>query len=373
MEAIGLLAGGVAHDFNNILMVVSGFSELALRSLDIDHQARPCIEEVQKASKSASLLTRQLLALSRKQVFRPQVLNLNNMIAELEKILRSVIGESIELTTQPGAELHNVLADPTQIEQVLLNLTLNSRDAIETTGKICIATANAYAPEDPANIGDDFLQTPHVVIIVSDTGCGIDEETQARMFEPFFSTKEKGKGTGLGLSTVHGIVKHCGGHIRVESKPGHGTTFRIYLPRVTQAIEKAMEPSKTGSSAGSETILVVEDERDVRKITCKLLTLNGYTVLEASGPVEALAIFEQRSDPIDLLLTDVIMPVMNGRELYEQIALLDSGIKTLYMSGYTNGVIDDGGILPDGVNFLQKPFAPDALAEIVRKILDQDN
>ncbi len=369
MEAVGLLAGGVAHDFNNILMVVSGFSELALRSLDVDHEARACIEEVQKASKSASLLTRQLLAIGRKQIFRPKVINLNNLISELEKILRTVIGESIELTTQLDADLHNVLADPSQIEQVLLNLTLNSRDAIAGTGKICIATANTDPHEDPAHQHEDFLRTPHVVISVSDTGCGMDHATQARMFEPFYTTKDQGKGTGLGLSTVHGIVQQTGGHIRVESEPGHGTVIRIYLPQVTLAVEKAAQVSGTGALAGAETILVVEDEPDVRKIVCKLLTASGYNVLEASGPDEALTIFKQSSDLIDLLLTDIMMPVMNGRQLYEQIALLQPGIKTLFISGYTNGVINDGGIQPDGVNFLQKPFAPDELTAKVRIIL----
>jgi len=371
MEAIGLLAGGVAHDFNNILMVVSGFSELALRSLDADHEARASIEEVQRAAKSASLLTRQLLALSRKQVFRPKVINLNCLVVELEKILRSVIGESIELTTRLGADLHNILADPAQIEQVLLNLTLNSRDAIGTGGKICIETANA-GPADAGGIDrHDFLQTPHVVITVRDTGCGIDKETQSRMFEPFFTTKERGKGTGLGLSTVHGIVTQCGGHIRVESEPGQGTAIRIYLPRVAETIEKVVDAGRNGTSAGSGTILVVEDEPDVRRILCKLLTLGGYRVIEAAGPVEALQQFESSVTPVDLLLTDVIMPVMNGRELYEQIALLDPAVKVLYVSGYTDGVIDDGGILPEGVHFLQKPFAPDVLRAKVRKILDQ--
>jgi len=361
MEAIGLLAGGVAHDFNNILMVVSGFSELALRSLDGNHEARSCIEEVQKASKSASLLTRQLLALSRKQIFRPTVINLNELVSELEKILHRVIGESIELSTQLDPDLQPVLVDPTQIEQVLLNLTLNSRDAIETNGKIRIETANA-----------DFLNAPHVLISVTDTGSGIDEATQARMFEPFFSTKEKGKGTGLGLSTVHGIVKLCGGHIRVESRPGKGTTIKIYLPPVRQAIEETAETDESVSSAGSETILVVEDEPDVRKIICKLLGLSGYTVLEATGPAEALELFDNNNEQIDLLLTDVIMPVMNGRELHDKIVQANPAVRTLFMSGYTDGVIDEGGILPEGVNFLQKPFTPDALNSEVRKILDQN-
>jgi signal transduction histidine kinase len=372
MEAIGLLAGGVAHDFNNILMVVSGFSEMALQSLEDNHEARASIEEVQKASKSASLLTRQLLAFSSKQVTRPKIINLNHLITELEKILRRVVGESIELTIKLGEGLDNVLADPAQIEQVLLNLTVNGRDAIEAAGTICIETANIEPQEDLAEQYDLVLDKSHVVIAVSDSGCGIDAETQARMFEPFFTTKDKGKGTGLGLSTVHGIVKQCGGHIRVDSKPGQGTVFRIFLPHITEAAEEAAQASRLGSASGSETILVVEDEPDVRKVVCKMLTMRGYRVLEAPGPVEAMALFEKNSGQIDLLLTDVIMPVMNGRELYEQIALLRPGIKTLYISGYADGVIDDTGILPDGVNFLQKPFTPDTLVAKVARILSQD-
>jgi len=372
MEAIGLLAGGVAHDFNNILMVVSGFSEMALQSLEDDHEARASIEEVQKASKSASLLTRQLLAFSSKQVTRPKIVNLNHLITELEKILRRVVGESIVLTIKLGEDLDNVLADPAQLEQVLLNLTVNGRDAIESTGTICIETANVEPHEDLVEQYDLALHKSHVVIAVSDSGCGIDAETQARMFEPFFTTKDKGKGTGLGLSTVHGIVKQCGGHIRVESKPGQGTVFRIYLPHMTEAIDAETEAHKPGSAAGSETILVVEDEPDVRSVVCKMLTMRGYKVLQAPGPVEAMAVFEKNSDQIDLLLTDVIMPVMNGRELYAQIALLSPRIKSLYISGYADGVIDDTGILPDGVNFLQKPFTPDALTAKVARILNQD-
>jgi len=369
MEAIGLLAGGVAHDFNNILMVISGFSELALRSLEPGHEARASVEEVQKAGKSASLLTRQLLALSRKQVVRPRVINLNLLIEELEKLLVRVIGESIKLTTRLQKNLPNVLADPAQIEQVLLNLVLNSRDAIESTGTICIATATAGPDESFVDDLEDFPRISHVVISVSDSGCGIDKATQARMFEPFFTTKDRGKGTGLGLSTVQSIVKQCQGHIRVESEPGRGTTIRIYLPQVTQAIEKSSDLSLAEITSGSETILVVEDEAEVRKVVCKLLTMEGYFVLEASGPAEALSLFRQYEGQIDLLLTDVIMPAMNGRQLYEQIALENPRIKTLFISGYTNGVIDDGGILPDGVNFLQKPFTPEALLGKVHKIL----
>ena len=372
MEAMGLLAGGVAHDFNNILMVVSGFTEMALESLEDDHAARSSIEEVQKASRSASLLTRQLLAFSSKQVTRPKIININHLITELEKILRRIVGESIVLTTKLGENLGNVLADPAQIEQVLINLTVNARDAIDASGEICIETANVEPHEDLAKQYDLVLHQSHVVITVSDSGRGIDAETQARMFEPFFTTKDKGKGTGLGLSTVHGIVKQSGGHIRVESNPGQGTVFRIYLPHMAEAVEEAAKTLEHGFATGSETILVVEDEPDVRRVVCKMLTMRGYKVLETPGPVEAMAVFEKNSDRIDLLLTDVIMPVMNGRELQAQIALLRPGIKTLYMSGYADGVIDDTGILPDGVNFLQKPFTPDALAAKVAQILNQD-
>jgi len=272
MEAIGLLAGGVAHDFNNILMVI---------------EARASIEEVQKASKSASLLTRQLLAFSRKQVTRPRIINLNHLITENEKILRRAVGESIVFTTKLDEGLANVLADPAQIEQVLLNLIVNGRDAIDTTGAICIETANVKPHEMLLEKYDLDLQEPHVVMAVSDSGCGIDAETQARMFEPFFTTKDKRKGTGLGLSTVHGIVKQCGGHIRVESKLDQGTVFRIYLPRIFEAVEETAEKQKPGFATGSGTILLVEDDPGVRRVVCEMLTKHGYRVLEAPGPLSA--------------------------------------------------------------------------------------
>ncbi|MFC1719756.1 ATP-binding protein [Pseudomonadota bacterium] len=371
MEAIGLLAGGVAHDFNNILMVISGFSEMALNSLENDHAARVSIEEVQKASKSASLLTRQLLAFSRKQVTRPRVISINRLISERENILRRVVGDSIVLTTRLGENLGNVLADPAQLEQVLLNLIVNGRDAIEGAGTLCIETANMEPGEALAEKYNLFPDQPHIVISVSDSGCGIDEETQERMFEPFFTTKEKGKGTGLGLSTVHGIVKQSGGHIRVESERGKGTVFRIFFPRIEESADETSNELERGSAPGSGTILVVEDEANVRRVVCEMLRIRGYEVLEASGPLEALALFEKHIDQIDLLLTDVIMPVMSGRELYEQIALLRPAMKTLFVSGYTDGKIDETGNLPDGVDYLQKPFTPDALAVKVARILNQ--
>ncbi len=370
MEAIGLLAGGVAHDFNNILMVISGFSELALLGLEDDHDARANIEEVQKASKSASLLTRQLLAFSSKHVIKPQVININAMISGLEKILRRVIGESIDLTTRLGGNVGNVIGDPAQMEQIILNLMVNSRDAIKANGKISIETANIDPQQNLEAERELGLQTPHTMIAMSDNGCGIDDETLARMFEPFFTTKEHGKGTGLGLSTVHGIVKQLGGLIRVESEPGQGTVFKIFLPSVSRVVEEATRANKVSLTTRAETILVVEDDPGVRRIVCELLSLGGFKILESNDPVTALKLFEQHIDEVDMLITDVIMPVMNGRELYEQIALLRPETKVLYISGYADGVIDDGGILADGVNFLQKPFSPDALKAKVRQVLD---
>lgn len=372
MEAMGLLAGGVAHDFNNILMVISGFSEMALQNLEQGHEARASIEEVRKATKSASLLTRQLLAFSSKQVTRPKIININHLLSELEKILRRVVGEPIELTITLGDELGNVLADPAQIEQVLLNLTVNGRDAIEAAGTISIETRNIDPDDVLLETVELAVDQQHVLITVSDDGCGIDNETQARMFEPFFTTKDKGKGTGLGLSTVHGIVRQCGGHIRVESEPGKGSVFRVFLPCITETMEESEEPRQAVSVGGSGTILVVEDEPDVRKVVCQMLALQGYEVLSAAGPIEAMAVFENNCDRIDLLLTDVIMPVMNGRQLQEKISLLRPGIKTLYMSGYADGVIDDTGILPEGVNFIQKPFTPEALSTRVSWILNPE-
>jgi len=371
MEAVGLLAGGVAHDFNNILMVISGFSELALHSLESDHAARASIEEVQKASKSASMLTRQLLAFSRKQVTRPRVISVNSLVNERENILRRVVGDSITLSTRLDEKLGNVLADPAQIEQVLLNLVVNGRDAIEGTGTICIETANVESHEVRSETHEAVPDQPHVMIAVSDSGCGIDQETQERMFEPFFTTKEKGKGTGLGLSTVHGIVKQCGGHIQVVSLPGRGTTIRIFLPCIAESAAEEAGAREPGSEFGTGTILVVEDEPDVRRVVCEMLRMRGYEVLEAPGPMEALSLFEAHSERIDLLLTDVIMPVMSGRELYEKIASLRPAIKTLYVSGYTDGKIDETGKLPEGVDFLQKPFTPQALVTKVARLLDQ--
>jgi len=373
MEAIGLLAGGVAHDFNNILMVVSGFSEMALNSLDPEHdsEARELIGEVQKASKSASLLTRQLLALSSKQVTRPKIIDINHLITERREILRRVVGDSIVLTLRLDENLDRILADPAQIEQVLLNLTVNGRDAIDSSGAISIETCNVGPEDNPAEKYDLNLSSPHVLLAVSDNGSGIEPEVLEHMFEPFFTTKDKGKGTGLGLSTVHGIVKQSGGQIRVESEPGKGTVIRIFFPAIRENVEETEEVSKLGSARGTETILLVEDEADVRKVVCRMLAASGYTVIEAASPLEALELFEQHRDRIDLLLTDVMMPVMNGSELSGRIAQLKPDIRTLFMSGFTAGVADESGVLSEGENFLQKPFTPEALMAKITRVLAQ--
>lgn len=373
MEAIGLLAGGVAHDFNNILMVVSGFSDMALKSIgqDKDDETRELIEEVQKATKSASLLTRQLLAFSSKQVTSPKIISINQLIRERREILRRVVGDSIVLSLSLEENLDRILADPAQIEQVLLNLTVNGRDAVDSTGTIRIETRNVRPDQNPAEKYDLELPSPHVLLAVTDSGCGMDDETLEHMFEPFFTTKDKGKGTGLGLSTVHGIVKQCGGHIRVESEPGSGTIFRVFFPAITEAVEESEEVARYGSARGSATILLVEDEADVRKVVSRMLTAGGYTVLEAEGPREGLALFEQEGEGIDMLLTDVIMPEMNGSELSAEITRMKPGIRTLFMSGFAAGIIGGGGILPEGVNFLQKPFAPDVLMAKIARILSE--
>lgn len=367
MEAIGLLAGGVAHDFNNTLMVISGFSELALRGLEPDHPAREFIEEVRQATNSGVTLTRQLLAVSSRQVLEPRVIRLNDLVEGIENMLQRALGESIELKTRLEPGLHNVVVDPAQIDQTLLNLVLNSRDAIDESGTITISTANV----DPGEVSDRLeLEIPHVMISVRDTGCGISEDVQAHMFEPFFTTKDKGKGTGLGLSTVHGTVKQCGGHILVESRPGAGAEFRIYLPAVAEDIDQPSGHHYSGQTGGEATLLLVEDDKDVRAVVSKMLSMSGFAVIEAEDPIQALRLFEQHRDVIDVLITDVVMPGMNGKQLYERIAAVNPDIKTLFISAYADGAIDDLGDLREGVSFLQKPFTPEALLAKLQQILE---
>jgi signal transduction histidine kinase/ActR/RegA family two-component response regulator len=369
MEAIGRLAGGVAHDFNNLLTIISGYGQLLRERLspqDLGH-----VEEILKASDRAAALTRQLLAFSRRQILAPQVLDLNSIVANLEKMLRRLIGEDIELTTVKQSALGRVKADPGQIEQVIINLAVNARDAMPQGGKLTIETANVKLDETYARSHAGITPGPHVMLAVSDTGLGMDPETLGSIFEPFFTTKEKGKGTGLGLATVYGIVKQSAGSIWVYSEPGQGTTCKIYLPCIEEPMPEA-EPAKVRAelAKGSETILVVEDEEGVRSLVCETLKSKGYNVLDARGPSEALTIVEHYVEPIHMLLTDVVMPQMSGKELAKRLSTVRPGAKVLYMSGYTDDAIVRHGVLEAGTSFLQKPFVPSILLRKVREVLD---
>ncbi len=373
MEAIGRLAGGVAHDFNNILTVIIGYSELLLyRYLDADDPQRKDVEQINQAAEQAATLTRQLLAFSRQQVLQLKILNLNRVVANVENMLQRLIGEDIELVTYLEPTLGQVKADPGQMEQVIMNLAVNARDAMPEGGKLTIETGNVYLDEMYAGQHVGVESGPYVMLAVSDSGTGIDEKTQAHIFEPFFTTKEQGQGTGLGLATVHGIINQSGGHIWVYSKPGQGTTFKIYLPRVEAEVESARRSEgATKHTQGSETILLVEDEDSVRELAYRVLLRDGYTVLEAGDGAEALRLFKQHQGAIDLLLTDLVMPGgTSGRQLAEQLVSLCPEMKVLYMSGYTGKAIIHHGVLKPGMAFLQKPFSPDALAGKVRQVLD---
>jgi len=371
MEAVGRLAGGVAHDFNNLLTIITGRSRLLLERLDPDGPLRRHVQLIDQTAERAAALTQQLLAFSRKQVLQPKVLDLNAVVTSTEKMLRRLIGEDIELLTRRGSDLGSVEADPGQLEQMILNLAVNARDAMPRGGRLTIETANVEL--DPAFVRRHPGAQPgaHVALVVSDIGMGMDADTQAHLFEPFFTTKGPGQGTGLGLATVYGIVKQSGGYISVESELGRGTSFTIYLPRIEQAAE-AVEPGSdaAGTPQGSETILLVEDEDGVRDLTREILEMSGYTVLEARHGAEALVVGEQHPGPIHLLVSDVVMPQMGGRELADRLRALRQGIKVLFMSGYMDDAIGHHGALDPGTNLLPKPFSPDALARKVREVLD---
>ncbi|PYO73048.1 MAG: hybrid sensor histidine kinase/response regulator [Gemmatimonadetes bacterium] len=373
MEAIGRLAGGVAHDFNNILTAIGGYSDLLMSDLAEDDPRRRDVEEIHQATQRAASLTQQLLAFSRRQVLQPKVINFNALIPDLEKMLRRLIGEDILFATVLHPRLGNVRADPGKLEQVIVNLAVNARDAMPKGGRLTIETRNVELDESYAAEHPSVKPGRYVMLTVTDTGVGMDEDTKARIFEPFFTTKTRGKGTGLGLATVYGIVQQTGGHIWPYSEPGRGTTMRVYLPRVDDPADPIEHPGELGPEVlhGSETILLVEDEAPVRAVTRQLLERNGYTVLEAADGPAALALVDGGRGhlPVDLLLTDVIMPGMSGRELANQLKARWPTIRVLFMSGYTDDAVVRHGMLEPGLAYLEKPFRPAALLRKVREVV----
>jgi signal transduction histidine kinase len=371
LEAVGRLAGGISHDFNNLLTVILGYTDISKRTLKEGDPLLRNLEEIGKASERAASLTRQLLAFSRKQVMQPKVFDLNTVVSDLKKMLRRMIGEDIELRVISEADLGNIKADPVQLEQVIMNLVVNARDAMPRGGKLSIETSNVYLDESYAREHVSVDPGEYVMLAISDTGCGMNEETRQRIFEPFFTTKESGKGTGLGLSMVYGIVKQSGGNIWVYSEEGRGTTFKIYFPRVTAEAEEYRRVGDTFEMPkGTETILLVEDAALVRTLARQVLETAGYKVLEAASAEAALTICEPNGTRIDLLLTDVVMPGMSGNDMSKILLARQPDMPVLYMSGYTDEAIVQHGVLEAGINFLQKPFSPGALALKVREVLD---
>jgi signal transduction histidine kinase/ActR/RegA family two-component response regulator len=369
LEAVGQLAGGVAHDFNNLLTVIGGYSSILLGKLPKESPHLTSIEEIKKASDRASALTRQLLAFSRKQILQPKVLDLNIVVTDLEKMVRRLVGEDIDLLTITSPVLGKVKADPGQIEQVLLNLIVNARDAMPEGGKLTIETRNVALSEDYAQ-RHAAQPGPYVMLAVSDTGRGMDAAIQPRIFEPFFTTKGSGKGTGLGLATVYGIVKQSGGNIWVYSEVGRGSTFKVFLPRVDEAVEGEEEVISRSVPQGTEMILLVEDEDQVRAILKHILEGQGYHVLSASNGEEAFSISQDLERDIKLMITDVVMPQMSGRELAERVLAVRPNLPVLFMSGYTDDAIVRHGLLDEKLNFLQKPFDLAGVARKVREVLD---
>jgi len=371
MEAVGQLAAGVAHDFNNVLTAVLGSTELLLLDTLADSNTREEIEIIRDAATRAQDLIRQLLAFSARQVLKPVVLDLNALVDNVHKMLRRLIGEDIALGSTLAPGLGRVRADPSQLEQVLVNLAVNARDAMPGGGRLTLATANADIEPPPpgAGAGGPVPAGRYVVLQVTDTGSGMDARTQARIFEPFFTTKARGRGTGLGLATVYGIVRQSDGHVAVESAPGAGTTFRIYLPRVDAPLAVATPPQPAAATAGSGTILLVEDERLVRVLARKVLEQAGYRVLVAEGGAQALELAHGHNGVIDLLVTDVVMPEMSGRELVRRLLQERPAVRVLYMSGYSDEAVAQHGVLDVGTSFIAKPFTPTTLAAKVREVL----
>jgi len=371
MQAIGQLAGGVAHDFNNLLMVVKGHAEMLLGQLPASSRFRNNADQIDKATDRGASLTRQLLAFRRMEVLRPRVLDLNEVVGGMTKMFSRVIGENIEMVFVPGAKLGRVKADPGQIEQVVLNLVVNARDAMSEAGRITIETSNVYLDSDYSARHHNLKPGDWIMLTVSDTGCGMDAQTQSRIFEPFFTTKAQGKGTGLGLATVYGVVKQSGGFIYVYSEVGHGTTFKVYLPQVAAEVDKdAAEKTIPAPQRGSETILFVEDEESVRELVRDYLSSSGYNVLEAVDGIQALEIAAAHKGTIEILVTDVVMPRLSGRELASRLAAERRNLKVLFISGYTDDSIFRNGVLEGGVAYLQKPFNLKTIAQKIREVLD---
>jgi signal transduction histidine kinase len=373
LEAVARLAAGVAHDFNNIITAISGHSEMLLRQLEADDPKRKNAEQIEKCASMAATLTRQLLTFSRKQAIEPRVLKLNDVIRNVEKMLRRLIGEDIEFRANLDPAAGYIKADPGQIEQVVVNLTVNARDAMPNGGKLLISTSNLTVDESDARARSGLSPGKYVVLSVADTGTGMTEEVKAHIFEPFFTTKAPGKGTGLGLATGFGIVKQSSGHIEVETQLGKGTTFKICFPQVPEPVEPvAVEPQEeTEVAGGTETVLLVEDETVVRELAVTALRERGYQVIEAANGAEGLFLARQHQGKIDLILTDVVMPVMGGKEMADALRETHPETKVLFTSGYSDEVIGRHGVLRPGIEFLQKPYHSATLARRVREVLDR--
>ncbi|MDQ1256020.1 MAG: hypothetical protein QG656_615, partial [Candidatus Hydrogenedentes bacterium] len=370
MEAVGRLAGGVAHDFNNMLQVINGHAETALEDIDKEHPLYETLGEIMKAGQRSANLTRQLLAFARKQTIAPKILDINEVIADMLKMLGRLIGEDIQLLFRCTGELGMVKMDPAQIDQILANLAVNARDAIKGVGTVTIETANVEIDEGYCIGHAEGAPGKYVMLTFSDTGCGMDKETQEKVFEPFFTTKPQGEGTGLGLATVYGIVKQNEGFVNLYSEPGQGTTFRIYFPRC-EGVDAPREARKAAlSKTGTETVLLVEDEETLLKLATMLLKRLGYTVLPANEPAKAIAIASEYGEKIHLLMTDMVMPGMNGRDLRDKLAPVRPSMKCLFMSGYTPDFIVHRGVLEAETHFIQKPFSLDDLATKVREVLE---
>jgi two-component system cell cycle sensor histidine kinase/response regulator CckA len=370
MEAIGKLAGGVAHDFNNLLTVISGYCDIALDSVPKGHPIESELAEIKRAAQRATGLTSQLLAFSRKQIMQPKVFNVNNLITSMEQMLRRLIREDIELVISGHPELWKIRADPGQIEQVIMNLVVNARDAMSSGGRLSVETANQSLDETYRWEHPEVRPGEYVMVAVSDTGAGMDKGTLSRIFEPFFTTKEKGRGTGLGLPTAYGIIKQSDGYIFCYSELGKGTTFKIYLPRASAEVDGELTSAAAGLDLrGKATILLVEDEEAVRNLARTVLTAQGYTVIEARDGEEALSLMGKGGLGVELLLTDVVMPRMNGKELARKISAMLPGVRVLFMSGYTENVVAREDILGPGTDFIQKPFDTKALLRKIKENL----